>query len=338
MKCFLQRRWRWTWRGGLGLCLLLWGAIGCTGRVITGPTPTAASLAISLATPTVLPTLVPQVLTPAPTNTPAPTPTPIIHVVQPGDTLLGIALQYNVTLEELYQVNGVLKPELLQIGQSIVIPVPGSVGKPAGDSSGAVIAPTAPPLPVKVENAARFQTPVGSMWILGEVFNPTDQPVENVQVRVALLDATGHEVASDTPFVALDTVPPGGRAPFSVLFGSPPNGVIDFQAYVVRADQAYSYGSRYAQLQVTDVQTRTVGTQYGVSGKVSNTGTSNAVGASLVITLYDAKGRVTGFRQFTLPDDQLAAGGSTTFDEVVAPDPSAPAVASSSVVAEARTR
>ncbi len=93
--------------------------------------------------------LVPQVLTPAPTNTPAPTPTPAVHIVQPGDTLLGIALQYNVTLEELYQVNGVLKPELLQIGQSIVIPVPGSVGKPAGDNSGAVIAPTQPPLPVQ---------------------------------------------------------------------------------------------------------------------------------------------------------------------------------------------
>src|SRR5512135_1412339 len=135
MKCFLQRRWRPTWRGWLWLCLLTWAAVGCTGRVITGPTPTAASLAISLTTPTVLPTLLPQALTPAPTNTPAPTPTPIIHIVQPGDTLLGIALQYNVTLGELYQVNGVLKPELLQIGQSIVIPVPGSVGKPASDNS-----------------------------------------------------------------------------------------------------------------------------------------------------------------------------------------------------------
>ncbi len=338
MSLFIHRQWRQMWRSGLWIGLLVWGAIGCSGRVITGPTPTPASLAISLATSTVLPTLVPQVLTPAPTNTPAPTPTPIVHIVQPGDTLLGIALQYNVTLEELYQVNGVLKPELLQIGQSIVIPVPGSVGKPAGDNSGAVIAPTQPPLPVKVENAARYQTPVGSIWVLGEVFNPTDQPVENVQVRVALMNAAGQEIASDTPFVALDVVPPGGRAPFSVLFGSPPDGVIDFQAYVVRADQAYNFGSRYAQLQVTEVQTRSVGTQYGVSGKVSNTGASNAVGSHVVITLYDAQGRVTGFRQFALPDDQLAAGGAATFDVLVSPDPSVPTVANSAVVTQARTR
>src|SRR5512143_1576130 len=227
MKLFIHRRRRQTWRSWLWMCLLLWGAIGCNGRVITGPTPTPASLAVSLTTPTVLPTLVPQVLTPAPTNTPAPTPTPIVHIVQPGDTLLGIALQYNVTLEELYQVNGVLKPELLQIGQSIVIPVPGSVGRPAGDNSGAVIAPTEPPLPVTVEHAARYRTPVGSVWVLGEVYNSTDQPIENVQVRVALLDAAGQELASDTPFLALEAVPPGGRAPFSVLFSAPPNGVID---------------------------------------------------------------------------------------------------------------
>src|SRR3974377_848625 len=117
MKSLAKTRWRRMWRGWWWMLTLLMGAIGCSGHVITGPTPTPASLVISIATPTILPTLVPQILTPAPTNTPAPTATPAVHIVQPGDTLLGMALQYNLTLEELYQVNGVLKPELLQIGQ-----------------------------------------------------------------------------------------------------------------------------------------------------------------------------------------------------------------------------
>src|SRR5512140_3009491 len=192
-----------VWRGLIFLSLITVLISACNGRVISGSTPTPASLAVSLATPTVLPTLIPQVLTPAPTNTPAPTPTPSVHIIQPGDTLLGIALQYGVTLEELYQVNGVLKPELLQIGQAVVIPAPGSVGKPANNSSGAVIAPTQPPLPVQVEHAARYQTPVGSVWVLGEVFNSTDQPIENVQVRVSLIDSAGQEIASESPFLAL---------------------------------------------------------------------------------------------------------------------------------------
>jgi LysM repeat protein len=310
----------------------------CGGRVISGSTPTPASLAVSLATPTVLPTLIPQMLTPAPTNTPAPTPTPAVHIIQPGDTLLGIALQYGVTLDELYQVNGVLKPELLQIGQAVVIPVPGSVGKPTNNNSGAVIAPTQPPLPVQVEHAARYQTPVGSVWVLGEVFNSTDQPIENVQVRVSLLDATGQEVDSALPFVALDTIPPGGRVPFSVLFEGPPVDVLDFQAYVVRADPAYNYHSRYAALEVSDVQKKQEGTQYRVSGKVTNSGASNVAGAQAVITLYDDQGRVSGFRQYALLDDQLGPGGAATFEVLVSPDPSAPNVANSTVSAQARTR
>lgn len=317
---------------------LLLGLSACGGRVVTGPTPTPYSLAIDLATPTALPTLLPRMLTPAPTNTPAPTPTPSVHVVQPGDTLLGIALQYGVTLEELYQVNGVLKPELLQIGQSIVIPAPGSVGRPAAGNPGAVIAPTAPPLPAQVERAMRFQTPVGSVWVLGEVYNPTDQPLENVQLWVALLDSTGMEVASDRPFAALDVVPPGGRSPFSVLFPAPPPTIVDFQALVTRADLAYNAAVRYAQLAVSDIQTTPTGSQYRVTGRVANAGATNTAGAQLVITLYDDQNRVTGFRQFPLPDDQLAIGGSVPFDVLVSPDPSAPQIAAVTAVAQARAR
>jgi LysM repeat protein len=339
MKTHSQQKPRRGWRNLILLGVLISALLSaCNGRVISGSTPTAASLAVSLATPTVLPTLIPQVLTPAPTNTPAPTPTPAVHVIQPGDTLMGIALQYDVTLDELYQVNGVLKPELLQIGQEIVIPVPGSVGKPTNNNSGAVIAPTPPPLPVQVEHAARYQTPVGSVWVLGEVFNLTDQPIENVQVRVALLDAAGQEVDSALPFVALDAIPLGGRVPFSVLFENPPVSVIDFQAYVVRADPSYNHNTRYATLEVSDMQTKQEGTQYRVSGKVTNTGATNVAGAQVMITLYDDKGRVSGFRQYALPDDQLGLGGVATFEVLVSPDPSAPQVANSTVSAQARTR
>lgn len=338
MKSHSQQKQQLVWRGFIFLGMLSVLLSACNGRVISGATPTPASLAVSLATPTVLPTLSPQVLTPAPTNTPAPTPTPAVHIIQPGDTLLGIALQYGVTLDELYQVNGVLKPELLQIGQAVVIPVPGSVGKPTNNNSGAVIAPTQPPLPVQVEHAARYRTPVGSVWVLGEVFNSTDQPIENVQVRVSLIDATGVEVDSALPFVALDTIPPGGRVPFSVLFESPPVNVIDFQAYVVRADPSYNHATRYATLEVSDLQTKQEGTQYRVAGKVTHTGATNVAGAQVVITLYDEKGYVTGFRQYALPDDQLGPGGVVTFDVLVSPDPSAPKVANSTVSAQARTR
>ena len=320
---------------GIALALAL---SACGGNVISGPTPTVPSLAINLSAPTVLPTLAAQALTPVPTNTPAPTPTPTIHIVQPGDTLLGIALQYDITLDELQQANGVLKPETLQIGQELVIPI--GLSRPNGDAgSHGALAPTAVPLPVTVENTARYQTPVGSIWVLGEVLNSTDQPVENVEVRVGLMNAKGIEVAAQTNFVALDAIPAGGRAPFSVSFLEPPPEVAGFQALVVRADQAYNYNTRYGQLELKDVQTKQNGSQYRVTGAIVNTGATNAHSAVLVITLYDQTGKVSGFRQFPLPAEMLTAGGSVPFfDVTLAPDPSAPVVAASSSVAQARTQ
>ncbi|MBN1920027.1 MAG: LysM peptidoglycan-binding domain-containing protein [Anaerolineae bacterium] len=59
---------------------------------------------------------------PAATSTPRPDGA-VIHVVQPGDTLLGIAIQYGVELEELQRLNaGTLGPSnLIIVGQELVI-------------------------------------------------------------------------------------------------------------------------------------------------------------------------------------------------------------------------
>jgi hypothetical protein len=115
--------------------------------------------------------------------------------------------------------------------------------------------------------------------------------------------------------------------------------VAGFQALVMRADPSYNHETRYAQLIVKDVQTRQEGSQYRMTGAIVNTGSTNAKGAQLVITLYDQAGRVSGFRQFPLPDDVLVAGGSVPFfDVTLAPDPSVPVVAASAAEAQAHTQ
>ena len=59
---------------------------------------------------------------PAATSTPRPDGA-VIHVVKPGDTLLGIAIQYGIELEELQRLNaGTLGPNnLIIVGQELVI-------------------------------------------------------------------------------------------------------------------------------------------------------------------------------------------------------------------------
>lgn len=47
----------------------------------------------------------------------------IMYIVQPGDTLSGIAESYNVDLEILQRVNNIANPNSIQSGQSICIPI-----------------------------------------------------------------------------------------------------------------------------------------------------------------------------------------------------------------------
>lgn len=315
------------------LTMCSWLLAACAGRIISGPTPTAPSLAVILSSPTSISTLSPRQLTPEPTDTPAPTPTPVVYIVQPGDTLLGIALQYDVTVDELQALNGVLSPETLQIGQKLIIPVGGLV---VPSSSGSIQLPTPTPVSIEVQHTALYQTPVGSIWVLGEVFNPSLTALENVEVHVALLDATGKEVEADSQFVALEAIPPGGRSPFGVLFDNPPATVVGFQATAIRAEPSQNVDARYVQLQVTDPQPKSDGAIYHLTGSIVNSTTSHAVEVHVIATIYDADRHVIGYRRAVVGDGSISVGSSVPFDVIVSPDPSAKAIADYAIAAQGR--
>jgi len=61
------------------------------------------------------------------TPTEAPTATPaslVVHVVLPGETLSSIGRQYGVTYQAIMEANGMTDPNLLQVGQELIIPPP----------------------------------------------------------------------------------------------------------------------------------------------------------------------------------------------------------------------
>lgn len=119
------------------------------GSPVVIPT-SAAGTALGQPAPTegpfIIPTAIPleQLLpTPWPAGTPRPSPTPDgprtlptartdadRYIVQLGDTLGSIAQAYGVGVEALMQANGLTDPNLLEVGQTLVIPVPqpGAVG------------------------------------------------------------------------------------------------------------------------------------------------------------------------------------------------------------------
>jgi LysM repeat protein len=63
----------------------------------------------------------PTPLPPSPTATP--TAEIISHTVAKGENLLSIAQQYNTTVEAIVEANDIANPDLIFIGQVLIIPV-----------------------------------------------------------------------------------------------------------------------------------------------------------------------------------------------------------------------
>jgi len=52
-----------------------------------------------------------------------PTPTPSgLYVVQPGDTLSALAVEFGTTVDEIMAANGLTDPDALMVGQTLIIP------------------------------------------------------------------------------------------------------------------------------------------------------------------------------------------------------------------------
>jgi LysM repeat protein len=88
---------------------------------------------VRLAAPaTSTPTNTPEVVivVTATPGTTAPVAESNVYVVQPGDTLSQIAGRYNTTVATLAQLNGIVNPNIIRVGQRLVIPVPGGTTPP----------------------------------------------------------------------------------------------------------------------------------------------------------------------------------------------------------------
>ena len=92
---------------------------------------------------------------PSPTALPTPT-TPVTYSVQAGDTLSAIAQEHDVSVEALVGANNLVDPDVLQIGQVLIIPDPDDPASPimtpsdttvpdSSDHSSIIVLPTMTP-------------------------------------------------------------------------------------------------------------------------------------------------------------------------------------------------
>lgn len=295
------------WVGAVALVLT-----GCSGVItpepeseVSTPVPTDVG---PLRSPT---SAAPLGLTPS-GATPTPTPTPTIHVIQEGETLGGIAAAYGVSVRALQTANGIENPLLLQVGQELVIPSGEEEAEPEPD----LLLPTPTPLPFGVRGVGFYETAVGSLDCLGEVVNTTPYTMTNVQVRVSLFDDAGTLLIEQDAFSGVDVLYPSDRAPFRILFLSPPPNFASHQVTVLRGEFAGALAEGYIPLTVEEETLAPSGPQYEVSGVVSNPDAEQVASRVVVLlTTYGGEGLVTGVSQRSLDvGEGLAPGAATPFN------------------------
>lgn len=293
------------------------------------------------ATPALLPLPAGTEVTPAPTATtgplatpviiasPTPTPTPVTHVVQAGETLLSIALDYGVSLGSLQAVNPGVQVRFLSIGAVLIIP------PPEGDAafSATQLAPP-PPLALVLSDPACHATATGPLYCLVEVSNPLASPAENISARVTLAGSDGLPVANGVGFAAVDLMAPHSTAPLAVIFQPPPSVPVAAHAVeLLTADPATASvdAGRAMLLEVAAHTGQAAGTRLEVAGHVRNPTATSAGAVWVTVTVYDGADIVVGYRRVALAG-RLPAGAETEF--ALAVDSLAGPIARYAIVAE----
>jgi murein DD-endopeptidase MepM/ murein hydrolase activator NlpD len=261
-----------------------------TACTVGAGTPTVLAPAVpyqtvtSLMTPTVLPPLVEILL---------PTPTTFTYTVVQGDTLIGIAGRYGVTLEALVAANPSIQPATLAVGAILTIPI-------GNQASGE---PTPTPALSPVLQAHCWPETGGGLWCFALVQNPYAETLENLSAQFTLLDSDQQPLSNQEAFGLLDILPPGRNMPLAVHFPPPVNADAQVRVQVLTATRLLPGDTRYLPVTLGDtlVSVAASGQTAQVSGRVALTGPGTAGNLWILATAYDAIGDVVAVRRWDSP-------------------------------------
>lgn len=248
-------------------------------------TPTDVSLQPYL-TVTSAPTSTPDVLVII--ETPIPTSTPQTYTIQQGDTISQIAEKFNISQDALRAANPDMNPNILSIGDTILIPDPAA---PLAAAS------TPTPVPAPVTQTICHPTADTGLWCFALIQNTADTPLENVSAQITLFDENRNIIASDTAFTPLDIIAPNSSLPVVVFF---PN-ISENANPRVQVLSAMQGGGAYlpAALNNTIAQIKWDGKSAQVSGQIYLPSESNAATLVWVAAVaYDKNGRVVGVKRW----------------------------------------
>ena len=242
-------------------------------------------------TPSRTPTPLPPAATVA--LTPIPTATPFTHTIAKGDTLLGIALRYGVSLEQLQAANPGVDPGFLVVGNALGIPL-------EGQASNAIPLPA--PLPLPWSEPRCYANAEGGLWCFILVTNDQPNAIENLSAWISLYDAQGNPVGGQAATSPLNLLSMNASMPLMAYFAPPlPTSVLP-QGQLLSALAVENSSMRYldAALLVSSLEISQDGAQASAQGQVMIPQGSIPSTVWIVLTAYDRGGNVVGARKSVL--------------------------------------
>jgi LysM repeat protein len=176
-----------------------------------------------------------------------PTATPFVHIVQQGETLLGIALRYGVTLDDLLLVNPGIDPRILSVGQDLRIPGPG--GEPVD-----MLLPTPTPIPLDLGQVYCYPTTGEYVRCLLKVTNSIDAPVEAVSVQVALFNDSGDLLEQAQASSLTRVIPQSQAIILAASFNLSPGQIFTAQAELISAVQVSNPEERLIEVELRELK------------------------------------------------------------------------------------
>jgi len=232
-----------------------------------------------------------------PSPPPQPTPTAMTHKVVKGDTMLGIALRYGVSLEDLIAANPDINPSFLSIDTLLVIP--------AGENENFTLS-LLTPLPLNIEDPICYPLGGGSgedggAWCFALVKNNQPIAVENLSAWVGLFSTNGKVLARQVAITPLNILPPGRALPLLVYFPPPvPGGGIPF-VDLVSASPVITLNDRYleVELDAKEMEIGLDGLQATVRGSIFLPEKRPAASLIwIVASAYDSSNEIVGVRKW----------------------------------------
>jgi len=268
------------------------------------PSSTRTGEFVPYYTPTPSTTPEPPSLTPTPL--PSPTATPRQHTISLGEDLFGIALRYQVTLDELLQLNPDVEPHLLKVGQVLLVPAPSQLGS---------VTPQPTPMQLPLDPPDCQVTAEGGVWCFVVVRNPQEAPVESVSVSFRLAGEDG-QVHTQVGYAALNLLPAGGSLPALAYFPPPVPAPEQASAEVLAAVPAAAAQERYLPVTVEGgLDELTEDGMALVRGEVILSETASTASQVWVAAAgYDEQGRLVAVRRREQSGLALAAGERLAFE------------------------